>query len=280
VAPKKGKGWDSRAALLEAAWAILHEQGAAGMSVDAVVARAGLSKGTFFHFLPAKQELLDALCARIAEESWKHAGGILERADLDPVARLDLFFRASRSWRTERPKAVVGLWQELARDENAALMAKVRALAVARMAPPLARLFEEANRTGRMRVADPEVVAPLAVEWISAAAEGNMRRLAGAPGPAALDLALRRANATMDAFERMLGTVKGAFTRVDRGILAKIAAGVPAAGGAGGGGDASSQDPPARPRGKGRVGRRGRPGTASTRGLAKAPEGRARRRSP
>jgi AcrR family transcriptional regulator len=87
MARKKGKEHDSKAALLDAAWQILLGGGAGSMSVEAVVARADLSKGTFFHFFPTKQDLLDALCARIADESWRDAASVLQRADLHPVAR-------------------------------------------------------------------------------------------------------------------------------------------------------------------------------------------------
>ena len=137
MARKKGKELDSKRALLDAAWQLLLEQGARGMSVEAIVTRAALSKGTFFYFFPSKQDLLDALCARIAHESWQHVAGVLERRELDPVARLDLFFQQSRAWQSARTKAVGALWWEMVRAENAALMTQVRAIGVDRLAPTM-----------------------------------------------------------------------------------------------------------------------------------------------
>jgi AcrR family transcriptional regulator len=231
VARKKGKELDSRAALLDAAWALLLERGAEGMSVDAIVGRARLSKGTFFHFFPAKRDLLDALCARIAEESWSRAGRVLDRSRLDPVARLDLFLRTFRSWRSARAPAVGGLWRELARPENAALMAETRSVGIDRLAPALARLVAEGTARRRMRVDDPEVAARLIVEWMYASVEGSLRLVAVRRDAAAVDLVLRRANATLAAIERVLGIRRPALRRVRRRDVATIAAGLDGDGG-------------------------------------------------
>jgi AcrR family transcriptional regulator len=228
VARKKGKEFDSQFALLDAAWSLLLEQGASGMSVEAIVGRAGLSKGTFFHFFPAKQDLLDAICARIAEESWAHASGAFQRLDLDPVRRLELFLQQSRTWRSERTKAIGALWRELVRDENAALMNRVRELGVERLAPAMTDLLAEATTTGSMRVEDPQAMGRLVVEWMTATVEGTLRILASRRDAAATELGLRRANATLQAFERLLGIEQGSLRRVDRNVVAKIAADVPA----------------------------------------------------
>jgi AcrR family transcriptional regulator len=226
MARKKGKETDSKAALGEAAWELLLERGAAAMSVDAIVARAGLSKGTFFHFFPCKQDLLDAICARIAEESFRHAAAALERRESGPVERLDAFLRASREWRFEKSRAVGGLWLELSRDENAALLRRVGGIGVARLAPPVAALIAEGVECGAMRAADPEVTAQLVVEWMSATVEGSLRLFAADRGRRAIDLALRRANATLAAMERVLGMPEGSLHRVQRKVVAGLAAAV------------------------------------------------------
>jgi AcrR family transcriptional regulator len=224
MARKKGRELDSKGVLLDAAWQLLLEQGVRGMSVDAIVARGGLSKGTFFHFFSAKQDFLDALCARIAETSWRDITGVLQRRDLDPVARLDLLLQESRAWRSARTKPVGGLWRELARDENAALLRKVVALGIERLSPVLAALIDEGNARGLMRVADVEVVARLVAEWISATAEGSLRLFAEGQDTIAVELALRRANATIEAVERTLGMAEHSLKRVDRRIVSTLAA--------------------------------------------------------
>jgi len=227
MARKKGKEQDSREALLAAAWELMLEHGSAGMSVEAMVARARLSKGTFFHFFPTKQVLLDALSARIADESWKSVSDVLERTDLDPLVRLDLLLQASRAWRGDRSRAIGAMWHELVREENAGLMGKARARGIDLMTGAVTRLLVEANERGRTSIEDVEVVSRLVVEWTYAVAEGNLRLLADGRDAGAVDLAVRRANATMAALERVLAIEQGTFTRVPVDLLARIAAGLP-----------------------------------------------------
>lgn len=229
MARRRGAQADSREDLLAAAWQLTLERGTAGLSVEAIVARAGLSKGTFFHFFPAKQQFLDALCARIADESWRRTGKALGRRDLDPVARLDLFFRSSRSWRSEHSAGIGALWRELARPPNAALRARVRALGIERLAPRVVAVLAEANARGTARVRDAETAGRLLVEWVFTAAEGTMQLLSERPAAEAVELAVRRADTVMEAFERMLGVPDGSFQRVDRGLVSKLAAGLESA---------------------------------------------------
>ncbi|MHB2266577.1 TetR/AcrR family transcriptional regulator [Aliihoeflea sp. PC F10.4] len=54
----------SRERLLDAAEALAHEQGSANISLDAVAARAGLSKGGLLYNFPTKAKLLEALVER------------------------------------------------------------------------------------------------------------------------------------------------------------------------------------------------------------------------
>lgn len=55
----------SRETILRGAERVLREKGPLGLSVDAVIRAAGVSKGGFFHHFPTKHSLLAALAARL-----------------------------------------------------------------------------------------------------------------------------------------------------------------------------------------------------------------------
>lgn len=63
TAPPRGH---ARAALLEAAEALVREQGFAQLSVERVAARAGVSKGAFFHHFASRQAMVQALLSHLA----------------------------------------------------------------------------------------------------------------------------------------------------------------------------------------------------------------------
>ena len=57
----------TKASILDAAEALILDHGFGATSVDAVVARAGITKGAFFHHFPSKAELGRALIERFAQ---------------------------------------------------------------------------------------------------------------------------------------------------------------------------------------------------------------------
>jgi AcrR family transcriptional regulator len=59
---------DTRAKLLEAAGAVIRRDGAQALTLDAVAAQAGVSKGGLLYHFASKRELLDGLVERWLDE--------------------------------------------------------------------------------------------------------------------------------------------------------------------------------------------------------------------
>lgn len=85
---------DTRRRIMDAAIPLILEQGFSGTSVDAIVAKAGVTKGAFFHHFATKTELAHELVdrwvegdARFVEETMQRA----ERLGRNPLEQLLLF---------------------------------------------------------------------------------------------------------------------------------------------------------------------------------------------
>ena len=94
-------GIQTRTQLLDAAESLFLSHGYGGASVDAILERAGLSKGAFFHHFTSKAELAHALIERSAE------------ADRDVLT--DSLARAERLSRDplQQVLILVGLYEEM-----------------------------------------------------------------------------------------------------------------------------------------------------------------------
>lgn len=68
--PPRGTNF-SDAALLDAAEAVIHEEGLGNLTLDAVAARAGVSKGGLMYHFKSKDMLLEAMVRRIVD-SWRN----------------------------------------------------------------------------------------------------------------------------------------------------------------------------------------------------------------
>jgi TetR/AcrR family transcriptional repressor of nem operon len=87
-------GTATRSRILDAAEALVLEQGFGGTSVDEVVAAAATTKGGFFHHFPSKQELARALVERYVAADMELLEDLLARAERlsdDPLQQLLLF---------------------------------------------------------------------------------------------------------------------------------------------------------------------------------------------
>lgn len=81
----------TREKILDAAQALILDHGFGATTVDAVVSRAGITKGAFFHHFASKADLARALMERYAAQDHEHLEGLLARArklSSDPLQQL------------------------------------------------------------------------------------------------------------------------------------------------------------------------------------------------
>lgn len=69
---------DTRTRLLDAAEAIVADRGVGALTLEAVAAEAGVSKGGLLHHYPSKEALLTAIVARLAAEMRAIFDGLVE----------------------------------------------------------------------------------------------------------------------------------------------------------------------------------------------------------
>lgn len=90
--PRNGAA--TRLSILNAAQGLVMNQGFASTTVEAVIGRAGVTKGAFFHHFKSKQDLAQALVERYAAADAAHLDHTLARAEAlsrDPLQQMLLF---------------------------------------------------------------------------------------------------------------------------------------------------------------------------------------------
>jgi len=89
-----GRTSDARERLLDSCQALMHEKGYTAVGVGEVCSRAGVNKGSFYHFFPSKQELALAVIDEFGAASGDQLGRVLE-SDAPPLDRLERFFEVT-----------------------------------------------------------------------------------------------------------------------------------------------------------------------------------------
>lgn len=148
---------DGPARILDAAFEALVEEGP-GFPIASVVARADVSKGLVFHHFATREGLLDAMAARILEET--QAGlAHLDRDYPNPRDRLTALARTLLEDPRDLPVSVRHVHQFWLLDD--AEGACRGALRDALVADYVAATLREGVATGALRSADAEAVATL-----------------------------------------------------------------------------------------------------------------------
>lgn len=87
-------GVDQKARILEAAARIVGQAGAAHLTMDAVAAESGLSKGGVLYHFPSKRSLLEGMLQKVLEDIELRTGGYRDAFGSTPGAALRARIRA------------------------------------------------------------------------------------------------------------------------------------------------------------------------------------------
>jgi AcrR family transcriptional regulator len=121
---------DSRDHLLSAAEAVLAREGIAGLTLDAVAAEAGVSKGGLTHHYASKDRLVEALVVRMAEMWRSDYAQSIERTPPGParytLAMIDHSVSCPEAMNERFRRATGALFAALV--QNPALVAPLRAV--------------------------------------------------------------------------------------------------------------------------------------------------------
>ena len=195
--------------LLDVALGLCVEVGFESMSVEQVTTKAGVAKGTFYHYFTSKQDLLAQLVARFGDELFEHLEREMTDASGDALERLLKLLRLSTTWKLERLDATLTYLPFLFTDENYTLRYRLYTVWFERLRPLVLSIVEQGVREGTLSVDDPAATTTVLLTlWV----DGGNRLWESAIGTA--DFAgsmLAGAKAISVAQERILGVQEGSL---------------------------------------------------------------------
>lgn len=205
------------------AWKMFMAQGFGATSVDAILQRAGISKGTFYHYYATKDDLLRYAIERIYGAAWTQVRQIALDSQTPPMVRLNKITRTSFEMGSAHPNDAWAVIQATYSDRNLLLRSLLDRRTVEELAPALARVLSEGCEQGAFSLADPDETSTLILRLAHAQKEANARTLIECTDPeeAKKTIANRLVRFT-EAVERILGAPSDSLGRVDPSILDAI----------------------------------------------------------
>jgi AcrR family transcriptional regulator len=191
--------------ILQCAMRLFIERGYDATSINHIIGRAGISKGAFYHHFQSKEDLIEALAARYAEEAALAARPILDDETLDSFSRLSAFLASMRQQKVEQAAELRTTFEPLFRPENVQLYHRSQKATLAVMQPILAGIIARGVEERCFDVPDPDEAADV-ILGLMAGTRDIMADLYGARD----ELERRR------HFERMVKRMRYLATVVDR----------------------------------------------------------------
>ena len=193
-----------REAFVDVAERLIQTKAYEQMSIQDVLDEVGASRGGFYHYFDSKQQLLDAVIARMADAALAVVSPIVTDSHLGAIDKLQRLFAGIAGWKAERRDLVFGIAQVWLSDDNALVREKFRERLVGQLAPLLAAIIRQGNAEGTFKATAPDETARVLVSLIQAA---NLVATE-------LFIARQQREVSFDAVERTLSAYAGAYERI------------------------------------------------------------------
>ncbi len=207
-----------RDAIITATLRVLAEQGYEALTVDEVMAAAHISKGTFYHYFPSKQALVEASLLHISDrvaDLFTHA--TTSPGDDDPPQRLAPLLALTRPYDQSLDMTTRALAQVVVQTASLeAFRTRLYGILTERLTPVVAEALDAGVRAGQFQVADTTATAELLVR-LTLSIRARVVGLAEAPmaRPGQPIQADRYDDAYLTMIERTLALPAGTFRRDD-----------------------------------------------------------------
>jgi len=201
------------------------------VSLNDLIADAGVSKGAFYHWFPSKDALITALAERSAREAFAGVERAVAACGGDALARLNAVLQAGFDVNMEMggPEQLAAM-VSLLRPDNAHLYERILAVEEALFRPLLTRLITEGVADGVFDTFDPEGVADM-IYGLAARTNSNIVEVSQAADEPARERAIgvltTRFRLHGLAIDRILGLPDGSITTLERTQVEAMVAALP-----------------------------------------------------
>jgi AcrR family transcriptional regulator len=208
-----------REAFVDVAQRLIQTKAYEQMSVQDVLDAVGASRGGFYHYFESKQDLLEAVVARMVEVALASMTPILADPDLPALAKLQALFSGIAAWKAERKDLVLGIVRVWLSDDNALVREKLRQRTMDQLAPLLAVILRQGAAEGAFTVISPTDASMVLISLMQGAQLLATQLLLGRYAHVISFAQVERTlQAYSDAYEAILGAPPGSL-RMDHETL-------------------------------------------------------------
>ena len=220
-----------RAEILDRALALFLQHGYDNISLNDLIADAGISKGAFYHWFPSKDALIAALAERSARQALAAVEEALAECDGNALDRLNTVLQSGidANMKSGGPEQLAAMVSVLSPD-NAPLYGRILSVEEALYRPLLTQLIAQGVEEGIFDTFDPEGVADM-IYGLAARTNSKILDVLRAADESARDHAIDVLTTRFTlhglAIDRILRLPDGSITTLTRADVEAMVAALP-----------------------------------------------------
>jgi AcrR family transcriptional regulator len=211
------KGHDERyEEFLDVSQSLFFSKGYDQTSVQDIIDRVGVAKGTFYHYFRTKVDLLDAVTKRLRDLNVQRLQSILDDASLRGREKLERFFDHLMTWKAGNREFFLQIMHVLYHDDNVLLRNRLMSDVIDSFAPLLGQAMEQGIDEGDFTVDYPLETAQMVLAMTFSLSDAIAAHLMeGRPFAAVREVIARKLMAYNRNLERLLGVETHGLTILD-----------------------------------------------------------------
>ena len=199
-----------RGDILDAALRLIYTKGYRETSLQDILDELGISKGSLYHHFDSKQEILNALIARMAAEAQKVVLPVVNDQQLSAIQKLQGYLNASTQWKARQKKTIIILMRMWYDEKNDVIRQKLAVESIPQTARVIESIIRQGLREKTFTTNYPEQAAVLFAQ-ISIGTSDTVVRLLLSPDNTTSKKVKAALDAHIDVIERMLGAPSGSL---------------------------------------------------------------------
>lgn len=199
-----------RKQLMQIAAELFMTEGYEASSIQQIIDRAEVAKGTFYHYFSSKEELLNELILTQARDAIAEIAPAMEEEGLDAASRFNRLHRSIGMWKLGNREVIFAAARTLYRDENLVYRKKLNRTSIELMLPLYTDIIRQGIEEGIFSNSYPEETAELLLHMSQSWGDVIVPiMLEALENPAKQEEFRRRLEAFQYVVQRILGAEEG-----------------------------------------------------------------------
>ena len=146
---------ERKAEFLEIGMEMFFRNGYANTSVNDIIKRIGVAKGTFYHYFESKDDLLDSIVDDFSRKMISKVDDIINNPRLGAIEKFNSAYNSIRELKFENMELMIVLMNVLYSDENIILRHKMFKQTIQSLSPKWAEIIEQGIKEGVFNCPSP-----------------------------------------------------------------------------------------------------------------------------